>query len=297
VRGLAAFCAALLAVAAPAVAQGGKAAPRRAARPAREHESVRALLQLAKRQAAQKDAPGALASLRRALELAPNSEEALTTYAQISLGVRTPLPAILALEPLTRMCPTVAQYPYLLGVAYMQAGDMPAAVEALREAEQLEPNRVMTLVALGLALNHRKLYAEAKPLLLRGLEIEPDSVEVVAALAESEEGLGELEQAEAHATRALGKAPGHGTANLVIGMLRMKQGRYAEARDAFEKAVAADPGGSKPHYQLSLAYARLDDPAASQKHLALYQQRLKEIEERLVRMRQETGRPADGGQR
>ena len=80
-------------------------------------------------------------------------------------------------------------------------------------------------------------------------------------------------------------------------MLRMKQGRYAEARDAFLKAVAADPGGSKPHYQLSLAYARLDDPAASQKHLALYQQRLREIEERLVKMRQETGRPADGGRR
>ena len=171
-RRLAASCAVLLAVAAPAAAQG-KAAPRRAARPAQAHKSVKALLQLAKLQAAQKDAPGALASLRRALELAPNSEEALTTYAQISLGVRTPLPAILALEPLTRMCPTVAQYPYLLGVAYMQAGDMPAAAEVLREAEQLEPNRVLTLVALGLALNHRKLYAEARPLLLRGLEIEP----------------------------------------------------------------------------------------------------------------------------
>jgi tetratricopeptide (TPR) repeat protein len=258
------------------------------------YKSVQALLQLARLEAGRKDAPAALLALRRALELAPNSEEALATYAQISLGVRAPVPAILSLEPLRRMCPTVAQYPYLLGVAYMQAGDMPAAADALREAERLEPDRVMTLVALGLALDNRKLYGEAKPILLRALEREPENVEAVAALAEAEEGLGELEHAEEHAQRALAKAEGHATANLVAGMLRMKQGRYAEARDAFEKAVAADPGGSKAHYQLSLAYARLDDPAASQRHLQLYQRKLKEIEDRVVKMRQETGRPPDG---
>ena len=51
-------------------------------------------------------------------------------------------------------------------------------------------------MALGLAFNSQKLYAEAKPPLLRSLEIEPDDLEALAALAESEEGLGELEAAE-----------------------------------------------------------------------------------------------------
>lgn len=257
-------------------------------------QSVQALLQLARLQSGQKDAPGALESLRKARTIAPNSEDVLSAYAQLSLALHMPLPAILALDPLTRMCPRVAQYHYLRGVALIQAGDMPAAAESLEQAERLEPNRPLTLIALGIALNSRKLYAEARPYLLHSLELEPDSVEGLAALAEAEEGLGELEQAEAHAQRALGRLGAHATANLVMGMVLMKQERYAEAREALEKAVAADASLSKAHYQLSLACARLNDEAGSQKHLKLYQKARKEVEERVKELRTQTGLPSVG---
>jgi tetratricopeptide (TPR) repeat protein len=171
----------------------------------------------------------------------------------------------------------------------MQAGDIPAAVAPLQEAERLEPRKVLTLVALGLALNSRKMHAEARTYLLQGLELEPENVEVTAALAEAEEGLGEVEGAEAHASRVLARVEGHATANLVLGLVRMKQERYAEARDHLEKAVAADPASPKAHYQLSLAYARLGDPARAQKEVALYQEKLKEIEVRLTALRTQTG--------
>jgi tetratricopeptide (TPR) repeat protein len=264
---------------------------------AERFKSVQALLLLARFQSSRRDAAGALESLQRARSLAPNSEDVLSASAQVSLAVRAPVPAILALEPLTRMCPTVAQYPYLLGVALMQAGDMLAAVEPLRKAEKLEPGRVLTLVALGLALNGRKLYAEARPHLLRGLELEPDNLEAVAALAEAEDGLGEVQEAEAHAERALAKASGHATANLVMGMLRMKQERYTEARDALLRAVAADPASPKAHYQLSLAYARLGDELSAGKQVELYRRKLREIEERVNELRTATGLSGGGGMR
>ena len=85
---------------------------------------------------------------------------------------------------------------------------MPAATDALQEAERLDPGRVSTLIALGLVLNTQKRYGDAKPLLARSLDLEPDNVEAVAALAESEDGLGELAAAEQHALRALARAPG-----------------------------------------------------------------------------------------
>jgi tetratricopeptide (TPR) repeat protein len=263
----------------------GASAP---AAPARS-ESVRDLVQRARAEAGRKETPAALQTLKRALALAPNSEDVLAAYAQVSLAARAPVPAILALEPLTRMCPTVAQYHYLLGVALMQAGDMEAAELSLREAEKIEPDRALTLVALGLALNSRKRYQEARPFLERGVEREPDNVEAMAALAESEEGLGDPASAEAHARRALERAPANGTANLVIGLLRMKQERYTEARDALERAVAADPAAAKTHYQLSLAFARLGDETSSRQHLEIYRQRLREIEERLKEIRGATG--------
>jgi tetratricopeptide (TPR) repeat protein len=279
-------------------AAGNRALAERQLRSAAErYKSVQALLQLARLQSGQGDAPGALESLNRARALAPNSEDVLSASAQVALAVRAPLPAIMALEPLTRMYPTVAQYPYLLGVALLQAGDMVGAVEPLQQAQRLEPNRVLTLVALGFALNGRKMYAEAKPGLLRALELEPENVEAVAALAEAEDGLGELAEAEAHAERALARASGHATANLVVGMVRMKQERYAEARAAFERAIAGDPASPKAYYQLSLAYARLGDEAGAQKQVELYQRKLREVDERVNQLRTATGMSGNGGMR
>jgi tetratricopeptide (TPR) repeat protein len=251
--------------------------------------SVRALLQLARLQSGDGDAEGALVSLREARELAPNSEDVLSAFAQMSVAARMPLPAIVALESVTRMCPTVAEHHYLLGIALMQVGALPGAVDSLRKAERIEPDRPATLIALGLALNGRKLFTEAKPVLLRSLELAPESADALAALAESEEGLGELEESEAHAERALAKASLQPTASLVMGMIRMKQGRFVEARDALERAVAASPDSPKAHYQLSLAYTRLGEEANAERHLELYRVKQAEAAERVDALRLETG--------
>lgn len=252
-------------------------------------DSVGALLQLARQQSGRGDTSGALESLGRARTLAPNSEDVLSAIAQVSLAAKAPVPAIVTLEALTRICPSVGQYHYLLGVALMGAGDMPAAVEALGEAEGLEPQRALTLLALGIALNNVKRYGDARTFLLRSLEQEPESVDAVAALAEAEAGVGELDAADAHAQRALAKSSGHVTANLVAGLVLMERLRYSEARDALARAVASDPASSKAHYQLSLAYARLGDDANSQKHVELYQQTLRDLERRMSELRSATG--------
>ncbi len=258
-------------------------------------DSVEALLRLARLQAGRGDQQAAIGSLRRARTLAPNSEEVLSGFAQVSLAARAITPAILALQALTRICPTVAQYHYLLGVGLMQAGDFAAAVESLEQANRLEPNRGLTLIALGLGYNSRKMYAEARSYLQRGIELEPESIDGIAALAESEEGLGELDAAEAHARQVLAKAGNHPNAHLVLGLVLMKRERIEEARDAFLSAVSAEPLLAKAHYQLSLAYSRLGDPASAEKHLGLYRTSLRDVEQRLERIRLETGEPAKGG--
>jgi tetratricopeptide (TPR) repeat protein len=241
-------------------------------------QSVQALLLLARVQSSEGDASSALETLRRARTLAPNAEDVLSAFAQVSLAAHLPVPAILTLESLTRLCPTVAQYHYLLGVGLMTAGDMPAAVESLKRADALDADRPLTLIALGLAYNNQKLFADAKAALTRSLEIDPDGVETLAALAEAEAGLADLAAAETHASRALAKAPRNATANLVIGMVRMSQQRYPEARDALVAAAAADPKSPKPEYQLSLVYARLGDEAAAERHVELYRQKLRDME-------------------
>ena len=251
----------------------------------REGGSAKALIQLAREQSSAGRASQALETLRQARALAPNSEEVLNAYARTALAARSPAPAVPVLEALTRMCPDTIDYHYLLGVALLQAGDPVSAIDPLRAAESLEPTRAVTLIALGLAFNERKLYADARPLLVRGLELQPDSLEAVAALAETEEGLDDLDAAEAHARRVLAASSNNAPAQMVLGTVLAKRTRYAEARDALLAAVAIDPALQKAHYQLSLVYARLGDEASSKKHLELYQRSLREREERLKSLR------------
>ena len=242
-------------------------------------------MQTARGQVQSGNPAAAVDSLRRARALAPNSEEVLAALAQVALSARMPLVAITTLDALTRICPSVSQYHYLLGVALMEAGDMAAAIESLQQADRLEPERALTLLALGLASNSRKHYDEAKGALRHALDLDPENLDGLAALAEAEAGAGDLVGAEADARRVLARSPAHGGANLVMGLVHMKRERYAEARDALNAAIAAAPDSAAAYYQLSLAYARLGDEANARKHVELYQQKLRESEERIKALR------------
>jgi tetratricopeptide (TPR) repeat protein len=229
------------------------------------------------------------------MTLAPNAEEVLVAQAQLALARRAPVAALAPLDRLTRLYPTVAEHHYLMGVALLQAGDPPRATEALENAIHLDPEHTLTLVALGLALNERKLYDESQKHLRRALEREPENADVLAALAEAEEGVGQLADAEAHATQALGRSGQHARGNLVIGLLRMHQEKYAEAKEALLRSVAAEPTSPKAHYQLSLAYARLGDAAAAAREKKLYDDARQALVERAEEQHAARTNAASGG--
>lgn len=256
--------------------------------------SVRALLERARAQTDQKNFAGALASLDRARSLAPNSEGVLLARAELLLATGRPQQAVLDLEPLARLAPKVARYASLLGTALFQVGDARGAVEPLQHAEQLDANDAATLRALGRALNEVERYAEARPRLALSLELAPDDAAAVAALAESEAGLGNDAQAEAQAQRALARDGQSATANLVVGILRMKQERYKEAREALERALAAEPDSARICEQLSRVHSNLHDEASAQKLLALSRRKLTLARKRVEQTRAQAGLPLAG---
>ena len=250
-----------------------------------KYQSARAYLEAARLLRAAGNHAGALEAVTKAREIAPNSEDVLSAYAQLTLATKQPLPAAFTLLALTRMHPAVALYHYLLGVALLGMGDLPGASESLAEADRLEPDRAMTLLALGLVRNSRKLFAEAKTALSRCLELQRNSIEATAALAEAEAGLGNADAAVLHAQQVLAASAGNATANLVLGTVLMTQRKYPEARDQLLKAVAADPDSPKAVYQLSLVYARMGDDANAKKYLAIYQEKLRGFEDKLKILR------------
>jgi protein O-GlcNAc transferase len=260
-------------------------------------DSVAARLQLARLHGRSGDPASGVEVLLAALAAAPNSEELLFSFAELTLAARAPARAVLALDPLARMSPAIARYPYLLGVARMQLGDLGGAVAALERAAELEPDRALTQIALGLVLNREKRFDQARAALERALRLEPGNLDAIAALAESEEGLDQLDFAERHAQEVLASRPRHPTANLVLGTVRMKQDRFEEARDALVVAVAGEPDSPKAHYQLSLAYARLGDAEASRRHRESYREATAAIERRALELSGARLSPAQSGGR
>ena len=126
------------------------------------------------------------------------------------------------------MCPTVAQYQYLLGVGLMTAGDTLSASAPLAKADALGPDRPLTLTALGLALQQPEALCRREDArCTRSLELDPDNIETLAALAEAEAGLGDID-GRRNARRACARkgARRMRPRNLVIGMVRMTQQRY-----------------------------------------------------------------------
>jgi tetratricopeptide (TPR) repeat protein len=256
---------------------------------AERFQSVRALLELARLHARRGQSQRSAEAVQRALDIAPNSEEVLTARARVSLSVQAPVLAIEALRALTRMHPTVAEHTSLLGVALLQIGELDGAIEALQRSLELEPNRPRTLIALGSTFSSQKRFEEAKAMLRRSLQLDPENTEALAVLAEAEEGLGQVELAEEHAANVLAREPDHVRALVAIGLIRMAQERYEEARDLFLRAVTKEPNLPKGHYQLSLAFARLGDRERSRKHLELYRTAKRENDDRLVELRTKAG--------
>jgi tetratricopeptide (TPR) repeat protein len=256
-------------------------------------DSVRALLLLGQIRSKQGNLAGALEALSAAQRLAPNSEEVLAAVSRAGLATDNSVMTLVALEPLTRMYPTVPEYHYLMGLVRLRVGDSAGAIEALQVARGLQPGRAVILVALGLAMNEQTRYSEATLVLRDALNLEPDQVQALAALAEAEEGQAQLEEAERHAERALALEPSHPTATLVLGMVRLKQARFEEARDLLKRAVDSDPGSPKAHYQLNLAYARLGDLENSRRQIELYREALRKLDQSKMDLENPGNRPGE----
>jgi tetratricopeptide (TPR) repeat protein len=246
-------------------------------------------VELARKQMQAKSPALALQTLGKALPLAPNSEEVLGAYANAALAARAPAKALPPLEALCRMAPREAGYRSSMGTALLEVGDAEAAAAVLREAERLDPNDPATLVALGTALNRQGRFAEARDVLLRALTRDPEALPALAARAEAEAGLGEKEAADARAQRVLARDPADGTASYVLGVLRLEQQKYVEARLALEKAAAALPQVPAVHEKLAAACEGAGDEACAGKERELARLREKEREARVKEARRLVG--------
>lgn len=162
-----------------------------------------------------------------------------------------------ALEPLKRAISLQPDYFYAhndLGVLYMKLNRLDEAVETLRQAIKINGKIYIPQLNLGIAFNRQGKFKEAADVLTR---VQHDNTELWkfhAPLIEALIGNQQWEAAEAAILNAVGvKELDAVDLKIKLGMVRIRQGKYAEAAAVLSAAVAEEPENALGHFNLGAA--------------------------------------------
>jgi len=159
-----------------------------------------------------------------------------------------------------------------LGRLYLAYHLGEAARACLERAAELAPEEFLPLYLLGVARQEDGDLAGAATAFHRALELDPAYRAARLRLGQAELEAGHL--AEARATfEVLVTAAGRGEAGLAaaarfgLGRIAAAEGRFAEAVEHFEAALAEQPEATAVHYPLALALRRLGELDRAREHL------------------------------
>lgn len=186
------------------------------------------------------DKSAARIAFGRAIEIDPESAEARNDFGVFLYRSDDLDRAIEALLEAVRLDPNSALYHENLGRAYRKKAMWKEAERELAEAARLSPNDTAVWGTLGQTRVAEKKLDDAAAAYATALAIDPLDEEAAAGLAASLRAQGKLAEAES----ALLKAVESNTKSPVLwnnlGVVRVDRAEYANAVEAFEKALAID---------------------------------------------------------
>ncbi len=165
--------------------------------------------------------------------------------------------------------PESGQLRFVFDIADLAAQVEPMAREAVAE-EVGQDGTAADWLDLGLELEQHAP-AQARAAYEKVLALDPSHVDALTNLGRLLHEDGELEGAVVHYRRALQAAGGDApTAAFNLGLALEDLGRERAASDAYQAALAADPGFADAHYNLSRLCERSGDRVSALRHLKSY---------------------------
>jgi tetratricopeptide (TPR) repeat protein len=134
----------------------------------------------------------------------------------------------------------------LLGTVLNEQKKWKEAQAALEKAVQLDPKATEALFQLGSALNQQKDYAGAEKAFTKGLELKPDAPTAPMAhyeLARAYMGLGQWQNAEPHAAKAIAGQADFAMGHVLMGNIDLKKGDGPAAINEFQAYLKLEPNG------------------------------------------------------
>ncbi len=152
------------------------------------------------------------------------------------------------------------------GMANERTGNYPAAVKAYERGLEVEPDNVELLNAMGFALFQQGESEEAVIALEKAIAVDPQHWKAHNNMALASIDLGEFEMAEAHYRESLAIEPQPAIYN-DLGFVLERQGLPEDAVVAYRKALELDPDSASAHYNLGASLARSGAFPEAETHL------------------------------
>ena len=191
----------------------------------------------------------AIARFSEAAALAPHNADARNNLGVLLGKAGRQAEALEALEQAIRLRPGHAQTYFNLGNLLKDSGRMEDAVQAFRQAIACQPNHAPAYNNLGNLLNNLGRSGEAAGLLSRAVAIKPDFVEGHNNLGVALGRLGRRDEAATHFRAALRLHPGYAEASYNLGSLLGNLGRAEEAIACFTRALEIRPAYARARAQ------------------------------------------------
>jgi len=159
-------------------------------------------------------------------------------------------------RPTPRLAPAIAA-----GYAAYQAGDMAAARHSYAQALQDEPDNRDALLGIAAVEMRAQRYGAADAHYRRLLRIDPRDPHALAGVLALRGQQIDPVLAESRVKTLLSFDTGAEVLNFTLGNEYARQGRWAEAQQAYFKALAADPGNPDFAYNLAVSLEHIGKPA------------------------------------
>jgi len=145
-------------------------------------------------------------------------------------------------------------------------GKLDEAEAAYKDLAVKAPTIPEVQLNLGFLYRQKKDWAAAEAAYKKALEIRPNYSEANAGLLAVYQASGQGDKASALATSASGDAK----VQYDMGVTYLNSGKYEEARDAFQKAAAADPNNAETYFYLGTALFSLNKLDEARTNLEKY---------------------------
>jgi predicted O-linked N-acetylglucosamine transferase (SPINDLY family) len=202
---------------------------------------------------------GALALAQAAAAAAPTDAVLRFRLAQTQEDAGKPSAAIASLRTAIELRPEYAEAHAYLGLLLADTGDIEGAIASLRRAVALKPDYVRAWNNLGSALRKAGQLTEAVDAIRRALALQPDYAFGHATLGLLERDLGDEAAAEASLRTALRLRPDLRGALVGLAGLLQRQSRLDESAQLYFRAIKLVPAVNE-WFQLGSVLAERGDP-------------------------------------